>query len=653
MSVPLPQRVQLTQGVERAWARAWALAGPVVAVWVVYLAAVVFAAHAMAFNRPFDGQSLWIGIALAAGWCCAGGIATVAFSALAIQLGGRVFGVFLGAFTAVACVGPQIASLAKVALVGQHLSATDLGFLARNTAVLADRTAVIVVVAVSVCVAALTQTLRWWRRRSQPSESPAKIQRGLLIGVLLGVIIALFWPRAEEFSRSYLPEIAWFAPPDARDPYTRHKRLDLRDEEICGAPIGSWQAPVGWTAADHPHVIVIMIDGVRHQHLGVGGGPAGVTPNIDVLAAQARVYERAYTTATHSDYAQTSFLSGLHPRKFRGHDYFVKPYPRTLIWDVLKPLGYATSVFSTHNENWGDMLRFLKTPNVDVFRHAPDWPNAPTRGHGSDTAVPESLAVDAWQRWFRSTAGPKFSYLNFQVTHFPYTLPPGAAAPFQPATADFGVSFVRYPRAGVPVMKNRFFNALHHADRWVGEVVNVLKAQKQWENTIVFVASDHGEAFYEHDQPTHGTSLYEEQIQSVWLARVPGVAPSIVKQPVSLVAAMPTLLTMLGLGTHPNMQSRLDVAPAHDKRDLAFFTIQGLASMDGVTDGKYKFIRDIGNRRSACFALQSDPNETRNVAASDPNCRAYSAILDAFLDRQLAYYDRQLWNQGCYPASTL
>ncbi|MDX1709729.1 MAG: sulfatase-like hydrolase/transferase, partial [Rhodovibrionaceae bacterium] len=123
----------------------------------------------------------------------------------------------------------------------------------------------------------------------------------------------------------------------------------------------------------------------------------------------------------------------------------------------------------------------------------------------------EETPVTAWRRWLAAEpAEPWLTYLNFQANHFPYEVPREAPRPFAPHRLDFPASFLSYPRERVPTMLNRFYNALRYTDHWLGEVVAELDRRGVWERTVLVVVSDHGEAFYEHAQPTHGTALYEE-----------------------------------------------------------------------------------------------------------------------------------------------
>ena len=121
-----------------------------------------------------------------------------------------------------------------------------------------------------------------------------------------------------------------------------------------------------------------MLESVPWSRLFGPESRPDATPRMNALAAESIVFARAYATATHSDYAQTSILAALHPRKFERHDYFIDlDYPRTLIWDLLRPAGYRTALFSCQNEGWGNMQAFLRTPGLELFRHSPDWPAAP------------------------------------------------------------------------------------------------------------------------------------------------------------------------------------------------------------------------------------------------------------------------------------
>jgi arylsulfatase A-like enzyme len=422
----------------------------------------------------------------------------------------------------------------------------------------------------------------------------------------------------------------------------RHRRIE------------PYAAPATFRRAN---VLVLMLESVPWSRLFGPLARRKSTPRLLALAAESTNFARAYATATHSDYAQTSILASLHPRRFDRHDFFADlSYPHSLPWDLLQPLGYRSAVFSCQNERWGNMIAFLKTPRLDLLRHSPDWPDAPRRGEGVESKVFESTPVESFLSWVAAAPERPFvAYLNFQATHYPYVVPPGEPEPYAPATIDFPTTFLSYPRDKIAVMENRFHNALAYVDRAVGRVVDGLAAAGAWENTILLVVSDHGEAFYEHGIPTHGSTLHEEQIRTAMFLRLPGEAPRTVAAPVSVLDALPTIFRFMGLPEPGNFQGRSDVLdPDYEHVAAAAravpLTIQGMTNEDGLLLGDRKLIVNWDRGERVLFDLARDPDERRNLAAAEP---AAAAALDRELTRlvldQLAYYRERGWERGFYP----
>ncbi|MCB1035178.1 MAG: sulfatase [Acidobacteria bacterium] len=554
-------------------------------------------------------------------------------------------------------------SLFKFLTLRSHLRFSDLWFALANAPQLLQeslraevKVALTVVVAFPLLLVGLYLALRRMRRMP-PLEGASLRSFGLLL--LLGTAgAAIAYARYEAvpvFARFLVPEIHWLgrlagraADGLAAEP-ARIAHFDLAPR-----PMEPWEPTPPAGGEELPNVVLVMLESVPWTRLGIGGGRPEATPHLDRLASESVVFSKAYTPSVHSDYAQMAILSSLYPRKYDRHDYYTDlSYPRTLIWDLLRPAGWRTSMFSCQNEHWGNMLAYLATPDLEVVRHSPDWPEAPRRGRGSESKVYEETVVGAWRQWLEEERPERyFTYLNFQATHFPYAIPDGEPTSFSPWQLDFPASFFRYPPDKVPVMLNRFDNALAYSDRWVGEVVSTLKERGEWERTILVVVSDHGEAFYQHGQPTHGTSFFEEQVRSVWMMRIPGQEPRLVAEPVSLLDLAPAVLSALGLGAHGGFQGRGDVLDLEYRaagRPL-FFTLQGVTFEDGVLldGGKYSFNWDHHAHRF--YDLRADPGETRNLAVSQPQVlNRHRDLVVELLTAQRAYYRDRLWEKGLYP----
>ncbi len=489
--------------------------------------------------------------------------------------------------------------------------------------------------------------LRWARRRPRTLPLGGALALAALGAVGIGGV-AWSYPAAGIAARTLLADGAVLSRRLARP---ERERPTHRPDPAFQSRLDGGSAP---PSVEHWNVLVVMLESIPWSRLYGPEARPGSTPHLVALAAESIAFDRAYAASTHSDYAQTSILASLYPRKGDGHDYFTDlAYPRALPWDVLAPLGWRSAVVSTQNEQWGNMLAFLRSKALGSLRHAPDFPHAPRRGEGSQTKVFEEAVVDDFLGWVRRSPGQPFvAYLNFQATHYPYSWPSTFGPPFGAAEIDFPTTFLDYPRTGIPTMLNRFHNALAYADANVGRVRAGLESLGAWEHTALLVVSDHGEAFYEHGLPTHGTTLLEEQVRVPMLLRIPGAGPRVVIEPVSVLDALPSLYRAMGLAPHPALQGHDEVLdPEYSAKGRPFpFTLQGMTHEDGILVGDWKWIVNHDRREGALFDLARDPEERYNLALDAVSRRAeLEETLSTFLDRQLGYYRARGWESGWGP----
>ncbi len=556
-------------------------------------------------------------------------------------------------------------SLFKFAITRSHLRFADLWFVFGSLRQLfdegspQDRAMLLTTVALPIGLgAAFYLALRIARRRRAAVETTGPRPLSALAGIALAALLVLCWryPYARYVARTLAPDTTWVARQWSSDGSSAGSADSAPQSAFVPDParhgrIGAWAAPQNFR---RDNVVVIMLESVSWSRLFGPLARPESTPRINALAAESIVFARAYATATHSDYAQTSILAALHPRKFKGHDYFIDlDYPRTLIWDLLQPLGYRTAVFSCQNEGWGNMQAFLKTPGIELFRHSPDWPRAERRGDGPESKVFEAAPVAAFTDWLREAPErPFLAYLNFQATHYPYVIPPDSVPLYSPSEIDFPMTSLSYPTEKIPLMENRFYNALHTVDSAVGEVVDALVAAGVWERTVLVLVSDHGEAFYEHGVPAHGTMLFEEQIRTAALLRLPGGEARVLGEPVSVLDLVPTVAHFLELPPHGNFQGRSDILdPGYSARGRPFpFTIQGITQEDALLLDDWKLLINLDRRERMLFELTADPGEQTNLDTTRPEKDAeLSAQLYALLHDQLVYYHERGWKLGWYP----
>ena len=546
-----------------------------------------------------------------------------------------------------------LASTLKLLLTGSHLGGPELRFLLGNPGQLAgEASGLEVALALGLLLVFAAATALLYRGFAAARRRPAALplRSFLLLGLLalLGTVYPIYgYPEARAMAPRIVPELGWIVgPPGTATLATAAEgELELQGERIT--PYVATSPPSA------PNVLILMLESVSGNVLEAPAA-AVAAPNLVELSEESTTFSRPYAPSVHSDYAQMSILSSLHPRKYDSHDYYERlDYPRTLVWDALAAAGWRTAAFSCQNERWGNMKAYLETPGLELLRHSPDWPEAPRKGRGTETKVFEPTVVGAWQEWLDGAdERPWLAYLNFQATHFPYEIPATAERPFRPDEIDFPASFLHYPRDKIPVMRNRYLNALHYADRYLGEIVRVLRQRGEWDETVLVVVSDHGEAFYEHGQPTHGTQLFEEQVRSLLMVRFPGQAGRRVDAPVDLLDLAPSLVRRLGLPAHGNFQGRDDIfTPDYSAAGRSFyFTIQGMTSEDAILRDDWKYIVNWRTGEESLFHLATDPGELEDRLAERPDvARELAGSLSEFLGQQLAYYAQAGWEAGYYP----
>jgi arylsulfatase A-like enzyme len=157
-------------------------------------------------------------------------------------------------------------------------------------------------------------------------------------------------------------------------------------------------------------------------------------------------------------------------------------------------------------------------------------------------------------------------------------------------------------------------------DDAVSEVLLAMKEAGRWDNTLVLLTSDHGEAFGEHGAFSHNSTVLEEMIHVPFLLRLPGGArPEGVdlSRPVALADVVPTLIARLGLPPAPEVWGT-DLLSDRPSRYLFHRTHEPRNAALGVRSDRWKAIVRSDRQEPSLFDMQSDPEERINLASKRP-----------------------------------
>ena len=168
-----------------------------------------------------------------------------------------------------------------------------------------------------------------------------------------------------------------------------------------------------------------------------------------------------------------------------------------------------------------------------------------------------------------------------------------------------------------------YFGAVSMIDKAVGEIIDTLKKNDLWDNTLIVFLGDQGSMIGEHTLYDKGPYSYDELMRVPLLVRVPGMKPRTISRHVSSIDVNQTLVEWMGLeSTAQNMDSR-SLFPLMEKGnegwdspDQAFYRYEwyngkwyGVRAVR-TPDFKYCF---NPNSIDELYDLKNDPEEIKNL----------------------------------------
>jgi phosphoglycerol transferase MdoB-like AlkP superfamily enzyme len=407
------------------------------------------------------------------------------------------------------------------------------------------------------------------------------------------------------------------------------------------------------------NIILITIESLRSDAILMKHEGREVMPNVAILARTGHFFPNCYANSTHSDYSDPCILSSLYPLRTTRHHFYrhEDPWPKVLIYDLLKQYGYATAMFSSQNETWSNMHLFYESPHLDLFfdsrsysgkTMAPagmnHWLNKTGQVAGKlDDAITIQRAID-WMRQQCLSRTPFFVSLNLQTSHFPYERPDAREHPFYPGRVPDDATLLSHSRDGRNAVRNAYFNALEYLDHQVGQLSQFLQSVRIRDQTIVAVIGDHGEAFFEDGASGHAGPPIEAVIRTGLVVNCPGmVRPDNDPFFAQAIDVVPTLLACLGLPHHPAHQGLNLLSPfrpANEDRLAFVHCSTGVSDCDAVVSATgWKMVFD--NRRMSTrlyFVQKNRSDESELLAGYDDIARVLLRQLSSWRQRQLLYY---------------
>ncbi|MDN2566388.1 choline-sulfatase [Aquibium sp. A9E412] len=449
-----------------------------------------------------------------------------------------------------------------------------------------------------------------------------------------------------------------------------------------------------------PNILVLMADQLTGTLFD--DGPAGFlhAPNLAALAGRSARFSAAYTASPLCAPGRASFMSGQLPSRTRVYDNaaeFASDIPTFA--HHLRAAGYLTCLSGKMHFVGPDQLHgFEERLTTDIypadFGWTPDYRRPGERidwwyhNLGSVTGAgtaeitnqleyDDEVAFQAIQKLYalarsRDDAArrPWCLTVSFTHPHDPFVArrrfwdlyadstalaPQVAALPFA-AQDPHSQRLLRasdheaYAIGAAEIARARrgYFANISYVDAQMGAILDVLRATRMEDDTVVLFTSDHGEMLGERGL-WFKMSFFEGSARVPLMIAGPDIAPGRIAEPVSTLDVNPTLCALAGVDLAA-------VAPWTDGRPLLplmhgeprgapvpmEYAAEGSeAPMVALREGRHKFVH-CAIDPPQLFDLESDPQERVNLA-EDP---AHAGLVEAFAARVAARWDMDAFDRA-------
>jgi arylsulfatase len=410
----------------------------------------------------------------------------------------------------------------------------------------------------------------------------------------------------------------------------------------CILAIGSIVSCGPSNPPDESNVVFLVIDAASARHLSCYGGERMTTPNIDALAAEATLFERAYAQASWTWPSVASYMTGRYP-PVRGDiaaDFLDQP-----LAVLLHAAGLRTAAFS---ENPYIIRDFGMAKGFDVFQEYFPY-KVLAENMTAYERIESTETVKDTDAWLDENSRDQFFlYVHLLPPHAPYDPPVPYSGRFDPdyrgaiqgrpdilKAIDDGE--MQIDARDLAHLVAQYQENLLYADYQVGRLIDSLRSRGLLDKSLLIIASDHGEAFQEHGRMLHNSTVYEEMIHVPLIIRFPpGSAnlPPTRSDVVELTDLLPTILDFLQIpppeGIHgASLLNRRGESEAAGGVARSWTSLMPTLYA-GLTTSNRKLIHNLSSGNTELYDLRHDPNERQDLSKQEQDLtRQLMALLQS------------------------
>lgn len=351
---------------------------------------------------------------------------------------------------------------------------------------------------------------------------------------------------------------------------------------------------------ERPNIFLFVIDSVRPDYLGAYNPKATFTPNLDALARDSMVLRNVFTPYMGTSLSEPAIWAGA----LLLHAHFMQPFERVNSLEKLaRADGYQMVVSND------EILSHILAPSDDAILLDKDKTFWNQLEFCSTARQAESVLEQSVDR-----KRPIFFYTQPKNVHqFAHNDLPTAKQSNWPAQQGFNY---------------RISFELHQVDECLGGFFAWMKTHGLYDNSIIMVTSDHGDATGEFGRSSHSLILYPEVMRVPLIVHLPKVMQGKFVHDDSRISALidiaPSLYYLLGhrpivanpLFGHPLFADTEAELHRYQRQDL--FLASDVRAAYGILgeNGRVLYATYDSPARSELYDLSADPNAQHNVVTA-------------------------------------
>ncbi len=311
------------------------------------------------------------------------------------------------------------------------------------------------------------------------------------------------------------------------------------------APIRAPGEPPAALTAKKTNVVVVMLDTVRADHLGLYGYDLPTSPHLDAFAEDSVVFDQHIANCSWTRPSMGSVFTGLYPRQVGLYE---EKYDKlsdefTLLSERFDDAGYLTMGL-TSNPNMNDAFGFVQgfdaySESGLAFGWMPDDAKSGKERFSKSQPLEDAATmtdrtlsmVDAHAEQLATE--PFYLQVVYIDPHWPYK---------QPKHHEEAVKGSRKPG---------YDGGIHFVDAELHRLMEGLEARGLLQDTLVVITGDHGEGLWSHpgvaNSAWHGNTLYESVLHIPFILRHPALEPRRIDDLTEGLDVVPTVLGLLDL----------------------------------------------------------------------------------------------------------